>query len=61
MYDWFEQNGYVDEVIEPVVRMWICEYPMVMLRPDVLYKFDVKEDCEKCVAAAAPYIDSNTS
>jgi hypothetical protein len=54
-FDWFERNGYMDEVEEPVYKMWLCEYTKVMLRPDTIYKFEVKEDCDECVRLAAPY------
>lgn len=57
MFDWFEQNGYMEETIEPVYVLWLCEQNELMLRPDQCYQFKVKEDCEKCVAAAAPYRD----
>lgn len=38
--------------------MWLCETEKVMLRPDMIYRFEVKEDCERCVELAQPYRES---
>lgn len=55
MYDWFEQNGYADEIIEPVWTMFICEVGKVYLRPNTNYRFEVSPTCSKCVDLASVY------
>lgn len=55
MYDWFEQNGYGDEIIEPVDVRWLCEQDAIVLKPGQLYYFEVKKGCGKCEALAAVY------
>lgn len=58
MYDWFETEGYHDyEMVdmEPVDVRWLCESQQIYLRPNHIYKFVVKEDCEKCRELAAHY------
>lgn len=55
MYDWFEQNGFMEEVIEPIMVMWLCEQDKVVLRYDTVYKFEVKPDCAECVKLAKIY------
>lgn len=33
---------------EKYKSMWLCESQHLILRPNVLYKFEVKDDCEEC-------------
>lgn len=48
MYDWMEREGYADEVIEPVLMMWLCESQAIYLKPGQIYKFEVDPNCTKC-------------
>lgn len=38
-----------------VCVLWLCETEQVALRPDLLYRFEVKDGCERCASLAAPY------
>lgn len=55
MYDWLEREGYEDEVVEPVVVMFLCEPNQVYLRPNINYRFVVGENCNKCKELANVY------
>jgi len=54
-FDWFEQNGFMEEIIEPVVVRWLCEQDKIVLRYDTIYKFEVKPECGECVELAKIY------
>lgn len=54
-FDWFERNGYMEEIIEPVIVLWVCEQDKLVLRFDTTYQFRVKPDCEQCVELAKIY------
>lgn len=55
MYDWYEQNGYADEIEEPVDVRFICEPQKLYLRPGNIYKFVVDPNCEDCVRLGSVY------
>ncbi len=55
MYDWFERNGFMDEIIEPTDVRYVCEQDTVVLRPFQNYYFQVDWNCVKCVAIAKTY------
>lgn len=38
-----------------VIEMALCEAGRLMLRPNVLYRFTVRDGCKACADAAAPY------
>lgn len=42
-----------------VIEMALCEVGRLMLRPDVLYRFTVRDGCKACADAAAPYPPNN--
>lgn len=37
-----------NEINYDVVVLYLCESEQVILKPNQLYKFEVKEDCERC-------------
>lgn len=45
---------YAEDHPEPI-RMALCSVPYVHLRPDVTYRFEVKDGCDNCAQAAALY------
>lgn len=55
MYDWFDTNGYVDEIEEPVCELYLCEPEKLFLRPNTIYRFSVDPDCPRCVALGKHY------
>lgn len=55
MYDWFEQNGYGDEIVEPVQMRYLCEQDAIVLRPFQMYYFEIDENCDKCKELAKIY------
>lgn len=55
MYDWFERNGYGDEIIEPTDVRFVCEQNSVIFRPFQNYYFEVDWTCDKCVKIANEY------
>jgi hypothetical protein len=48
-FDWYDINGYADEVEEPVWDMFLCETKKVYLRPGIIYRFRVDKNCPDCV------------
>lgn len=37
------------EGMHPVIELAMCEYSHLVLKPNQLYKFVVREDCSECV------------
>ena len=37
-----------NEINYEVVVLYLCESEQIILKPNQLYKFEVKEDCERC-------------
>ena len=55
MFDELEKFGIIDEVIEPVHERFLCEPEKLYLRPDLIYRFIVDENCSRCVELANHY------
>lgn len=55
IFDWFEINGYADEIEEPVDVRYLCEQNTIILRPNRTYHFKVDETCRKCTDLASVY------
>ena len=55
IFDWFERNGYMDEIIEPVHVRYVCEQDNIILRPFQNYYFEVDWNCQNCVEIAKVY------
>jgi hypothetical protein len=51
-----DHDGECDHGASDVCVLWLCEaVDMVKLRPDMLYRFEVKAGCARCEELAAPY------
>lgn len=54
-YDWFDMNGYADEIVGPSDVRFVCEQDAIVLRPFQNYYFVVDWNCAKCVEIAKTY------
>lgn len=54
--DEIQKSHYaISEVDTGIIRLYLCEQNLIILRPDQVYILSVAPDCAVCAHLAAPY------